>query len=489
MGKRGRPPYPDILTPREWEVLGHIRDGLTNEEIAARLGISIDGVKFHVAEILSKLGVSNRHEAAAWQPKAARGRLGVAAPLGLLSRMRFASLGAVSAGVASTLVVAALVALAVLGVLVSRSRGDEGTAVQAFSTPTPSLLAGASTAAPYPSWAWTAGWHVDKGTGWLAGTACSSDTVSDCIGVIEKTQDAGETWTEQYRGPLQIYDVQFADAQHGWALGSPLECGNYGECSSTLLTTTDGGADWAKVYTSEQHVAGLSVTESDSWLLTQAAECLNGNCDPQLLRSRDGGLTWTTSTLPVDGYSLSLSRPTTNDAWISSGSEVAVTHDGGQTWTRLEGPALTNEAYPSSIFFLPSGQGWLLLGGGLAAGTQPKELFATDDGGLTWRTVSGSLGVPGQPQRTLEPNELTWGGYIDDIYFTSSQAGWLTLDRGGLFHSTDGGATWQSLGYFDFGGTLQFIDQRHGWLIRRVSPQTTTDGQTWTPIKTPRPLP
>jgi DNA-binding CsgD family transcriptional regulator len=72
--KRGRPPYPDILTPREWEVLACLRQGLQNAEIGERLAISENGVKYHVAEILSKLGVSSRHEAAAWQPEPVRGR-------------------------------------------------------------------------------------------------------------------------------------------------------------------------------------------------------------------------------------------------------------------------------------------------------------------------------------------------------------------------------------------------------------------------------
>jgi Tol biopolymer transport system component/DNA-binding CsgD family transcriptional regulator len=61
---RGRPPHPDIRTPREWEVLELIDQGLTNEQIANQLGISQDGAKFHVAQILAKLGVGSRREAA-----------------------------------------------------------------------------------------------------------------------------------------------------------------------------------------------------------------------------------------------------------------------------------------------------------------------------------------------------------------------------------------------------------------------------------------
>jgi DNA-binding CsgD family transcriptional regulator len=66
MARRGRPPHTEVLTPREQEVLDLLRRGLTNEQIAERLGISRDGAKFHVSQILSRLGVTTRHEAALW---------------------------------------------------------------------------------------------------------------------------------------------------------------------------------------------------------------------------------------------------------------------------------------------------------------------------------------------------------------------------------------------------------------------------------------
>ena len=72
MGKRGRPRYPDVLTPREWEVLSFLREGLTNEQIAERLGVTLHAARYHVSQILSKLGVATREEAAAWQPEEAR---------------------------------------------------------------------------------------------------------------------------------------------------------------------------------------------------------------------------------------------------------------------------------------------------------------------------------------------------------------------------------------------------------------------------------
>ena len=64
--QRGRPPYP-LLTPAEERVLAHLRRGLTNAEIAVRLGVSLDAVKYHVSNMLGKLGLQNREQLAAWR--------------------------------------------------------------------------------------------------------------------------------------------------------------------------------------------------------------------------------------------------------------------------------------------------------------------------------------------------------------------------------------------------------------------------------------
>lgn len=54
------------LTSRELEVLQFIGEGLTNQEIAARLVVEVGTVKNHVHRILEKLNVSSRQEAASY---------------------------------------------------------------------------------------------------------------------------------------------------------------------------------------------------------------------------------------------------------------------------------------------------------------------------------------------------------------------------------------------------------------------------------------
>jgi DNA-binding NarL/FixJ family response regulator len=54
---------PEVLTPREIEVLELVAEGLPNKAIAARLSISDQTVKFHVSSICGKLGAANRTEA------------------------------------------------------------------------------------------------------------------------------------------------------------------------------------------------------------------------------------------------------------------------------------------------------------------------------------------------------------------------------------------------------------------------------------------
>lgn len=485
MAKRGRPRHPDILTPREGEVLEFIRDGQSNPEIAERLGISVEGVKYHVSEILSKLGVASREEAARWRGEERRWWLAAGAPVAWLWRR--AGSTSVSIAMSGGLIIGALMFLGVLAYF-----WLEGAA----SPSNDAVAAGTATPTPERFTRWLASWQGDAQTGWIAGSFCvqAISGTHQCQGLIENSTDGGHTWQQRYRSDVLVDQFQFVDALNGWAIGQQGERGpavgpgslcDTG-CPYALLHTSDGGGHWSLQYSTPALISGISfVSPSDGWLIA----CTDG-C-PSLLTTADGGATWSESALPVTGTLLDLSRPTASDAWVLSREKdalgLAVTHDGGATWNRVASPSGGSAA--ASMFFLNAQRGWLFLGDGAAAGTQGKELLGTTDGGQTWAHISGGadLSFTSTPSPPEAEGGLGLGGYVGPMFFTSPDDGWLGLGRNGLMHTTDGGRTWVKVFYSDGFRDLRFVDAARGWAMDGVNLYTTLDGgATWATLPLPQ---
>jgi len=70
------PRLPDripALTERQREVADLVAQGLTNAEIGDRLGISLDGAKYHVSELLVRLNLERREQIGEWARANRRG--------------------------------------------------------------------------------------------------------------------------------------------------------------------------------------------------------------------------------------------------------------------------------------------------------------------------------------------------------------------------------------------------------------------------------
>lgn len=64
------------ITPRERDVLQALADGLTDKQIAQRLGISVETVRTHIVNLLAKLGVDSRLKALVFAARCGAVKLG-----------------------------------------------------------------------------------------------------------------------------------------------------------------------------------------------------------------------------------------------------------------------------------------------------------------------------------------------------------------------------------------------------------------------------
>jgi len=226
---------------------------------------------------------------------------------------------------------------------------------------------------------------LDGGESWTASTVPGADSLQfrdvDAIDAntayllssgggessrIYKTTDAGASWTLQFTNPdpSGFYDcMAFWDANHGAVYGDAVDG------SLVILTTTDGES-WSRVSESGLPEAlpgegGFAasgtclVTHGDStgWIGTGATSTA------RVIKTTDRGSTWTAYTTPVvsgSGTSGITTLGFYDDLFgITAGGEisspdthsdnVAVTHDGGLTWTLAEQPVMPGAIYGMAV--------------------------------------------------------------------------------------------------------------------------------------------
>jgi photosystem II stability/assembly factor-like uncharacterized protein len=229
------------------------------------------------------------------------------------------------------------------------------------------------------------------------------------------------------------------------------------------------------IYQSTAALTNLSFTSfTDGWLIGQTCRSGSGprSCTGNLLVTSDGGRTWASTPVAIEGEFIGLGRRMASDAWVF-GSHTYVngvppfvaTHDGGITWHQLTAPAGTQ-----GLIFRDASEGWAIIRSPPGIG-QVGHTDKTDDGGQTWSTVGDDWCVCA--------GQVTMQQYGE----------WTIAPDGTLLHSDDRGATWRptSEGKGLYVG-MRKADQRVGWMAGMFVPHaliTGNGGHTWQPAPVP----
>ena len=285
---------------------------------------------------------------------------------------------------------------------------------------------------------------------------------------------------------FQPSTLAFWDRQRGLVAGSFGVPGATG--TGRILRTRDGGRTWTTVDLPPEPVTELWVAgASDAWALSSCASG-PGGCT-RLLHSTDGGTTWQSA--PEDFAWVSFAGA--SDGWAGGsgpgtmdlGFTVWRTLDGGATWRAATSPCKGSPIGPlRAIAFRSPGSGLAVCANTLGAGGEFHSVLSTSDGGATWQ-VRASVGPP--PSHKV--GSLGYGGYIQGIVLAPDGTAWMWGDRMDALASGDGGATWHGLGLTSDGGGMAVawpLDAGHGFALlgdpnrqATLLEATTDGGHTW----------
>ena len=259
--------------------------------------------------------------------------------------------------------------------------------------------------------------------------------------------------------------ASFVDKSHGWVTGIDNRAG-----LTTVWRTTNGGRTWTK--TGSAITAGAGVC----WVtFVNRTTGLWGNGG--LMRTTNGGGLWQdTSRSPGLGIVNDASFATKTLGWAGcsngtseSGGSIAVTTDGGATWTSQMDLPLPDGSGGFSRVSSPTEKRAYVLKWGLSAG-----VWATMDAGVLWKL------------RELPDIPGAYTGF-NDIDFPGSQTGWAVGDLGRIVKTVNGGEDWkkQASGVRTRLTAVDFVSTKVGYVVGvggRVL-RTGDGGAHWTKVK------
>jgi photosystem II stability/assembly factor-like uncharacterized protein len=239
-----------------------------------------------------------------------------------------------------------------------------------------------------------------------------------------------------------------------------------------VFKSTDAGATWAFMgLPDSHHIARIVIHPKNPDIVYVAAigHLFSRNEERGVFRTMDGGKTWTKVLYINDGVAaidLAINRQTPTvlyaamyekdrKPWqiIESGPESGIykTEDGGTKWTRLSGGLPTGkigrigldiyQRNPRILYALLENQnpapgaaaGQASAISPLASGIIGNQLYRTDDGGVTWRSVTDVNVAGGKAPYSF--NQVRINPHNDQTVLVTSDS---------MYISRDGGKTWNS---------------------------------------------
>ncbi len=356
---------------------------------------------------------------------------------------------------------------------------------------------------------------VNGGTSWSQVTSFPQggswrhvDFVSSTVGFMGangacvKTTDGGVTWTLRsgYPNCPVMFSMDFRDQNVGLVGGVIASTGVQG-----IFKTTDGGATWSLKFPQSANVV--------AWLDTNTAIAVVGR---DVYRSVNQGESWELYAPgpPTGLVSMAVVTPSLY-VGVSSMGDIWRSTNGGQTWTLvMRGKGDLPDTWV--VRFRDALNGWVVGKYGM--------IYKTTDGGLTWQQVSqgvpttvygigtftddrpvavalnGYTGISADGGRSWRLEKLEVTGQIFGreeslraISVVDSQFAVTAGPGGTVFRTTDGGNTWQSIGYpvlpdLFYIYDVCFVNRSLGWLVGqdgdlghfRCAYRTTDGGNTWT---------
>lgn len=323
--------------------------------------------------------------------------------------------------------------------------------------------------------------------GWALGTApCRGP--GPCTSVV-RTTDGGRTWAgipapvtalgSGQEGAPGVANLRFADPADGWAFGSE------------LWATHDGGSHWKQLQLPggeglPASVVSLEAGGGQAYALDiPGTQQSSGTGTAQLYQTAVGSDAWA----PVAGASVPRAESglvivSGSGVWIvvqTAGGQAVFLARGASGWSPRALPC----GQPSLAVAAATAQSMATIcSGGGAAGSEPKQLYLSSNGGQSWQPAStGPSGGDTLEVAMASPSVV--------VVAAASGASWLygTFDGGRTWSTVEqdtssGGAPWRDLG---------FTNTSQGVVIEGLKPgvaglppnrllMTRDGGHSWAPV-------